>query len=499
MTQKRKAELQRKLSMAPVAKPPSDLSEKIKADIPLYLDAEQERRRLSSSIGFSLRVAASVILLVTSVFLSIQLLSRDELSEVGVVSSKEAIEPAVVRSPRLGETATAAAPSLESAAVGQKLKDEQVSPPVVAAAKPAPPPARSAFARTNEVAAAAAESDRDLRQVPPAAPALDAASSGVIGGLTSAPAAAPPPPPTVQAHHDAAPQPEAKDDAAARDAAAEKRSEPALVAESEAGLGARRQRADMAKAVTARAETITLTASAPKVEEQSMNVAQNVAPFGISTDPQAFARVKTILESGRKPQSEVVDVAALVNYFAAGPERWPREVQMTVEASRAPLAADGASMIRFTIDSSIAVQVRLTVDINEKAMSSHRFLSGERLAQQIDERMQPRQSVTGLIEIQPLPRLSASYRVATFTLQYLSPEGQPRHLTGTIRVRDLERAWSAASRRHRLATLGALWSESLRASSPSAAIARMASELAGEQPGDTRASDLATAARVVIR
>ena len=56
MTQKRKADLQRKLSMAPVAKPPSDLLDRIKSDIPEYLDAEADRRRLSRSVAFSVRV-----------------------------------------------------------------------------------------------------------------------------------------------------------------------------------------------------------------------------------------------------------------------------------------------------------------------------------------------------------------------------------------------------------------------------------------------------------
>src|SRR5687768_5847783 len=77
MTQKRKAELQRKLSMAPVAKPPSDLIDRIESDIPQYLDAAHDRRRLASSVAFSIRVAASIILLVTSVFLTMQLVSRD--------------------------------------------------------------------------------------------------------------------------------------------------------------------------------------------------------------------------------------------------------------------------------------------------------------------------------------------------------------------------------------------------------------------------------------
>ena len=78
MTAKRKAELQRKLALAPVPKPPADLAERIKRDIPkpLLVDAEKERFRLRQSVAFNVRVAASIILLVSSVYLALHLVSR---------------------------------------------------------------------------------------------------------------------------------------------------------------------------------------------------------------------------------------------------------------------------------------------------------------------------------------------------------------------------------------------------------------------------------------
>ena len=88
MTQKRKAELQRKLSMAPVAKPPAHLADRLKADIPEYLNPQRDRERVNRSLAFSLRVAASVILLVTSVFLTIEFLSHDEASRVVQVQTR---------------------------------------------------------------------------------------------------------------------------------------------------------------------------------------------------------------------------------------------------------------------------------------------------------------------------------------------------------------------------------------------------------------------------
>ena len=59
MNSKRRAELQRKLSMGAVPHPPAGLSDRIKADIPQYLQMEAERARFSGSVAFSMRVAAS--------------------------------------------------------------------------------------------------------------------------------------------------------------------------------------------------------------------------------------------------------------------------------------------------------------------------------------------------------------------------------------------------------------------------------------------------------
>ena len=49
MTTKRKAELQRRLSMASVPKPPAGLADRIKRDIPELLDTTRDRERFSRS------------------------------------------------------------------------------------------------------------------------------------------------------------------------------------------------------------------------------------------------------------------------------------------------------------------------------------------------------------------------------------------------------------------------------------------------------------------
>src|SRR5437588_2538124 len=94
MTRNRKADLQRKLTMAPVAKPPAGLADRIKRDIPQHfaIQAETERTQLRKSAMFNLRVAASIILLVSSVYLALHLVSRNgsNLDTRSIMNNKDA-------------------------------------------------------------------------------------------------------------------------------------------------------------------------------------------------------------------------------------------------------------------------------------------------------------------------------------------------------------------------------------------------------------------------
>ena len=77
MNANRKADLQRKLAVAPVPKPPAGLAERIKTEIPkeLRFDIDRERDRFSRSVRFSLAVAASVIVVVSSAFLALHVIN----------------------------------------------------------------------------------------------------------------------------------------------------------------------------------------------------------------------------------------------------------------------------------------------------------------------------------------------------------------------------------------------------------------------------------------
>src|SRR5438552_1589888 len=98
MTRNRKADLQRKLTMAPVAKPPAGLADRIKRDIPqqFAFQAENERTQSRKSAMFNLRIAASIILLVSSLYLALHLVSRNgsNLDTRSMMTAKDAAAPA---------------------------------------------------------------------------------------------------------------------------------------------------------------------------------------------------------------------------------------------------------------------------------------------------------------------------------------------------------------------------------------------------------------------
>jgi len=71
---------------------------------------------------------------------------------------------------------------------------------------------------------------------------------------------------------------------------------------------------------------------------------------------------------------------------------------------------------------------------------------------------------------------------------------KPQTLAETVHGRDLATSWQRASRRHRLASLGALWGESLKTTTGGGDVARRAEELATQAPDDVRARELARAA-----
>jgi hypothetical protein len=230
--------------------------------------------------------------------------------------------------------------------------------------------------------------------------------------------------------------------------------------------------------------------------------------FGITVDPDVFRRIKTTIEGGRRPSPSTVNVEALVNYFAGAPSRRAkRGVRLETEASPAPVGSNGhRGILRFTIDTAmiavpergtvppIATDARLDIEFNRDAVERFTPIGDSPTAPQ-ESALLYNLSVTGLYALDLRTPLKATQRVATIRLHYRSiPDGKPHTIVREVRGSDLAKPWASASRRHRLASLGALWGESLRNSSGGSDVAKRAEELASQAPNDERARELAEVA-----
>ncbi len=101
-------------------------------------------------------------------------------------------------------------------------------------------------------------------------------------------------------------------------------------------------------------------------------------------------------------------------------------------------------------------------------------------------------SVTSLIEMELKTNLAARSRVARIRLTYVeAATDREKTITRDVRVLDFAGTWRAASRRHRLATLGAVWGETMKGQTLAVGLDQRAAELAAQSPGDVRAGELA--------
>ena len=477
MTQKKKAELQRKLSIAPVPRPPDDLLNRIKADIPDYLRTEQDRDRFSRSVAFNLRVAASILLVITSAFLGIRLLSPE--------SQKRGMAP----------VPTTASVSYE------ELSQKQAAEVTVTIDEAVPQAAQAEYKKETDVmmtrSRREAESNVAALPPPPAAPVL----------------APPPPPPAAAAPamFDAAagsatasaPVPEPAPASLAVAPVEVAAAPPAVTAESPRVAEGRRDVAAQRAAPAAK------TSAGFIGSVQAADLAYETRPelFGVAIDAREFDRLKKMVESQTRPEPDSVNVEALVNHFAGAPASIKRDVDVQIEGSQAPLP-DGPAMLRVTVDTAlmedgatgtrppVGTDATLRIDINDAAVTSYKVVgSGELWSA---ERLLLRgSSATRLIELTLKPGLRRSQEVARVTLRYRSLRtGKEVVIPRTLTAGEVSRQWTSSSRRHRLATLGALWGKSLGAAEPSGEeVAKKAESLSSEEPDDARARELAVAAR----
>jgi hypothetical protein len=475
MNSNRKADLQRKLSMASVPKPPAGLSERIKQDIPEFLRTEPERQRFSKLLSVNMRVAASILLLVSSTYLCLHILSRassDRHSEPMAMASQAAKSIAV---PNI-------IPNVAPPEPRQRVIAPNVPPAAPQRAANIAPPVSMAeqIALHRELPSEKKELERDEDR-----------KDGVVGGKL---------------------EERAKDDTTTvvaeaptvtTDALAPK---PAPVAEPSPTFrdapAAGAPIAMMQK--TSRAE-IVRSASAG-----SLDLAARNSIFGVSVNGNAFEQVKSAIERGEHPSH--VDVQALVNYFAGAAARPPREVSLEVEGSPAPTNAEQTVFIRYTVDTArddvapnasvppIATNARMEVEFDPRAVASYRRIGGDESPTAFESSLLKNVSVTSLYVVQLRPTVTRRMPLATITLHYKNvTSGRERGITRQLRVGDVTQPWSESSRRHRLASLGAVWGEQLQSSTSGADVARRAEELAKQEPKDLRAKELAALASASSR
>jgi hypothetical protein len=455
MTTERKAALQRRLSMASVPKPPAGLADRIKADIPELLGTTRERARLSSSVAFNMRVAASIILLISSAYLCVQLLSRADRNDAAPPMARMAVK-----------TVPAKLQPAEEEPKNETLSAQ--SAPRVAK----PEPEKDAAASQESVRVEAAPARRRDEVV--------AQSPVVANAPAPAPAATPAPPSELAA------------------AKAEK-----TMSEVPGGI---------AGSVAGGVEGGVMSGTASRARAADIDLESRKEVFGISIDSNAFKHVKDAIEHGERPRT--VNVEALINYFAGPPEHHaPSEIGLEVEASPAPVSAGArAFLIRTTIDTArqtvasgasvppAATDVRLEIELDGDAVVSHRLAGSVDPLPGFEETLLKNVSVTALYEVELRANLPWRQPIATVRLHYRSiANGREKTITRIVHASEVARPWSEASRRHRLATLGAIWGETLKDAPGATDVARRAEELANQEPKDAKARELAMLASASSR
>jgi hypothetical protein len=534
MNSKRRAELQRKLSMGAVPRPPADLFDRIKADIPQYLQTETDRARFTGSVAFSMRVAASILLLITTAFVTLRLLEPAS-RENAAFAPKPQLVPAVAHYQPATDAARAAQPA------GEEVRLDIAQEPAVPSSIPAAPRVVAApqvaegdrenkdgrqqsavgllaDAGASNANAAGARESADFDTMPAPEPEVEAATEVADLRKTNAAsdvAAAP----SASAGANAGFAPEPPSEPARTEAAPQTAQSLPITRERTRDRRAKRAR-EMAPALEPAPpptagpppEPITVTASAPSLMSEAyadeLSLKQKAEVFGISVDPNVFLDMKAALQRGSRPAASRVNVDALVNYFAGPPARPPRRgVSLEVEASPAPVEAEGDhAVLRFTIDTPrsevsprastppAAVDARIEIQMDNDAVASFHRIGGDAFIA-AESTLLNNLSVTGLYELDLRPHLKASQHVATVRLRYRSiADGKENVITRVVHGTDLAHDWAHASRRHRLASLGAVWSESLKTAESGSDVAKRAEELATQEPDDSRARELANAA-----
>ncbi len=438
MTRNRKAELQRKLAIAPLPTPPPELSQRIKDEIPrdLLFNVENERDRFRRSVTFDVRIAASILLLISGAFAGVHFLSRPEPA---MTTNSRAEAPAF----RVAETTTGPA------------------------AQAAPLPSAAADSSARILPAAAPPLPRLLRQTKE-----EAGAPAVIGEMKA----------SVPARVNApglSPNPSAQSTLASADtAAAAGLLQPASDAIA-AGANAQPkekahdqreagniQMTDAAHEVAQPTPPRQSVAAAPSHAEMSVRKsARNERTTGNETG--SFGRAEEALRQGQRLDGTAA--AALIEHFAAPTDRPAQQLRLEAEAIVLPTLEPHTLFLRVSIDAPAeqgATSLQLTIPSLKPGTPA--------IAPSIVPELRAAASVTRVFLLPLASGTAAGDSVAVARLQYRDAGGREQSLERRIARADVLK-WEKASARGRSATLAAALIARLeegKAVAPLAAVAR---------------------------
>jgi hypothetical protein len=316
MTRNRKADLQRKLTMAPVAKPPAGLADRIKNDMPQHFgfEAENERTILRKSAMFNLRIAASIILLVSSLYLVLHLVSRNKSNIDTMMATNDAVAPA--------QKTAAALPNTPPEPGSARVQERADLPPLPRV----PPPASIAAQPPRERIAAAKHEESTAMSTGAPVYVADAGQTQPITESTSIVNTIPAPPPPPPA---------------------------------------------------AEAPVMTVEGRAPALDRTFSKSSAPAAPLAAANVPAAppavrnFYAIQQAISRGETPRPS--DAYAFVQHFAA-PERTPADLRVELEASAAPLDAT-KWLLRVSVDAPVKTTAPVDLTFGD-AVAAHRPVIG---------------------------------------------------------------------------------------------------------------------------
>jgi hypothetical protein len=437
MRPNRKADLQRRLTLAAVPTPPTGLAERIKTDIPKHFpDSTAERRRLGSAVAFNMRVAASILLLVGSLFTALYILNR------GYENDRQHLQDfsRSLENNKAPSAAGSPVPKLPQSASNVVTSTEE--PPATVA-----PPATRMRRAENEIADAklkkgerqlgyddaARDREKDEAANGPSRKELadlDKQRADYGRTASAAPPVMAPPPPVSQP--------------------AEETAKVATVPK------------------PALSEGITVTT---EQAGQPAAAAASRAPYdGMSTKsaPAGSVQLQAPALAGRAQFEKASgnSVTSLVKRFSEPTERPRHGLRLETDATPSPLDPSKA-VLRVSIDAAarsgasavpVAESARFEISINGRAVESHHTMTGEPSTAEgtLDEGL----STTAIYELRLAPGVSAQTVVATVRLHFRSmPDGREQTLERTVRVSDIASSWAAAPLRTRRAFLAAAYGE----------------------------------------